>query len=283
VQQMPAHSSELNTIIAAREVELPISTEEPFYPESDGKPMAETDIHRDLMVDIILALRDFYRDAPDVYVSGNLLMYYTEGIPTDSVAPDVFVVKGVPKKRRRIYKIWEEGKAPDVVVELTSKSTRRDDILRKKELYESLQVSEYFIFDPLGEYLQPALQGYRLFEGRYEPIVSSARTNDELRSYEGRLRSLVLNMELVHQEETLFLIDLQTGKRLLTPLEEAEARRKVQTKWQKAEEARQQAEDARRKAEAVQQQITEKWQQEIVARKTLEAELARLKKQIEKS
>jgi len=276
VQQMPAHSSELNTIIAAREVELPISTEEPFYPESDGKPMAETDIHRDLMIDIILALQDFYRNASDVYVSGNLLMYYTERIPTDSVAPDVFVVKGVPKKRRRIYKIWEEGKSPDMVVELTSKSTRRDDILRKKELYESLQVSEYFIFDPLGEYLQPALQGYRLFEGRYEPIVSS----------EGRLRSLVLNMELVHQEETLFLIDLQTGKRLLTPLEEAEVRRKVQTKWQKAEEARQQAEEA-------QQQMTEKWQQEVTARKMLEAELAvsrrrplflaRLKEQIEKS
>ena len=256
---MLAHSSELNTMIVEKEVELPISIEEPFYPESDGKPMAETDIHRDLMVDIILALRDFYRDAPDIYVSGNLLMYYIEGVPTDNVAPDVFIVKGVPKRRRRIYKIWEEGKAPDVVIELTSKSTRRDDILWKKELYESLQVSEYFLFDPLGEYLQPALQGYHLVEGWYEPIISFGES----------LRSLVLNMELVHQEETLFLIDLQTGKRLLTPLEEAEAKRKAQAKWQEAE--------------TIRQQMTEKWQQEAAARKALEAELARLKKQMEKS
>jgi Uma2 family endonuclease len=262
---MSAHSGELNTTIAKKELGLPISIEEPFYPESDGKPMAETDVHRDLMVDIILALRDFYRDMPDVYVSGNLLMYYTEGIPTDSVAPDVFIVKGVPKRKRRIYKVWEEGKPPDVVIELTSKSTRRDDILRKKELYQFLKVDEYFIFDPLGEYLQPMLQGYRLFEGRYEPIVSS----------EGRLRSLMLNMELVHHGETLFLIDLQTGKQLLTPLEEAEARRKAQAKWQKAEEARQKAEEA-------QQEMTEKWQQEVTARKKLEVELARLKKQMKK-
>jgi Uma2 family endonuclease len=271
---MPAHSSELSTILVEKKIELPTSIEEPFYPESDGKPMAETDIHRDLMVDIILALRDFYRDAPDVYVSGNLLMYYTEGVPTDNVAPDVFVVKGVPKRRRRIYKIWEERKAPDVVIELTSKSTRRDDILWKKELYESLQVSEYFLFDPLGEYLQPALQGYRLIEGWYKPIISFGDRNPPyppLGKGGYSLRSLVLNMELVHQEETLFLIDLQTGKRLLTPLEEAEAKRKAQAKWQEAEVARKQA-------EAVREQMIEKWQQEATARKALEAELARLKR-----
>lgn len=254
---MSAHSSELNTIVVEKKVELPL-IEEPFYPETDGKPMAETDIHRDLMVDIILTLRDFYRDVPDVYVSGNLLMYYTEGVPTDSFAPDVFVVKGVPKKRRRIYKIWEEGKAPDFIIELTSKSTREDDITDKKALYESLQVSEYFLFDPLGEYLRPALQGYRLFAGRYEPIVP----------FGGRLRSLVLNMELVHQGESLQLIDLQTGERLLTPLEQAEVRRKAEAKW--------------RQAEVAQQQMAEKLQQEVAARKALEAELARLKQQMEK-
>lgn len=253
---MFTHSDEFKTIVVEKEVESAILPEEPFYPESDGKPMAETDTHRKQMMDIILALEDFYRDVSDVYVSGNLLMYYTEGVPTNSFAPDVFVVKGVPKKRRRTYKIWEERKAPDFIIELTSKSTRREDMRQKKELYEFLQVSEYFLFDPLGEYLRPALIGYRLFEERYEPIVP----------FGGRLRSLVLNMELVHQGEELQLIDLQTGERLLTPLEQAEARRKAEAEWQQAEEAR--------------QQMSEKWRQEVAARKSLEAEVARLRQQL---
>ena len=61
------------------------------YPESDGKPMAETDVHRDLMVDSIQMLQHHFRDEP-VYVSGNLLIYYEEGNIRKSVSPDVFVV-----------------------------------------------------------------------------------------------------------------------------------------------------------------------------------------------
>ncbi|NJN65333.1 MAG: Uma2 family endonuclease, partial [Chloroflexaceae bacterium] len=57
------------------------------YPESDGKPMAETDVHRDEMFAVIQALEYFFRNQPDVYVSGNLLLYYQEGDPTRSVAP----------------------------------------------------------------------------------------------------------------------------------------------------------------------------------------------------
>lgn len=88
------------------------------YPETDGEPMAETDTHRDLMAEaLIYPLKEYFRDQPDVYVSGNLLLYYEEGNPRASVAPDVFVVFGIPKGKRRIYKLWEEEKAPDVVVE----------------------------------------------------------------------------------------------------------------------------------------------------------------------
>ena len=67
------------------------------YPETDGQPMAEADRHRDLVVDLIAAARHHFRDAPDVYVSGNLLVYFVEGNPRESVAPDFFVVRGVPK------------------------------------------------------------------------------------------------------------------------------------------------------------------------------------------
>ena len=87
------------------------------YPESDGKPMAETDKHRNLMVDFIQMLQHHFRDDP-VYVSGNLLIYYEQGNSKKSVAPDVFVVFGVSKKPRRTYLTWEEGNTPDFVLEL---------------------------------------------------------------------------------------------------------------------------------------------------------------------
>ena len=142
-----------------------------YYPESDGKPMAETDVHRDLMTDFIEMLKVHFQDDSDVYVSGNLLLYYEKGNPKKSVAPDVFVVFGVEKKMRRTYLLWEEGKGPDFVLELTSKSTYRADLNRKKKLYaQVLEVSEYFIYDADHQYLTPALQGYRLVEGVYLPI-----------------------------------------------------------------------------------------------------------------
>src|SRR5436305_13190373 len=87
------------------------------YPTSDGKPMAETDVHRQNMVDLIETLQDRYADDPDVYVSGNLLLFYNEGDRRTHVAPDVFMVRGVPKlPPRENYLVWEEGKAPDVVI-----------------------------------------------------------------------------------------------------------------------------------------------------------------------
>src|SRR4051812_41650847 len=95
-----------------------------YYPDGDGKPMAETPDHRDQMIRLIQILQDRYADRPDVYVSGNMMFYWVEGNPKISASPDVFVVFGVPKQRdRRVFKVWEEA-APNVVVELTSRSTR---------------------------------------------------------------------------------------------------------------------------------------------------------------
>jgi len=128
--------------------------------------MAETDAHRDWMVRIIELLKFFFL-GKWVYVSGNLLVYYVEGDPKKSVAPDVFVAKNSDPRRRRIFKIWEEGSGPVCVMEVTSKKTRRQDLAAKKELYARLQVAEYFLYDPLAEWLKPALQGYRLVNGDY--------------------------------------------------------------------------------------------------------------------
>ena len=73
------------------------------YPERDGKPMAETDVHIDVLIYLREALKDHFRDEPQVYVAGNMLLYYEEGNPAACVAPDVFVVQGVAKGERRTY------------------------------------------------------------------------------------------------------------------------------------------------------------------------------------
>lgn len=200
--------------------------EEVIYPETDSKPMAETDVHRKEMIALIETLADYFREAPDVYVSGNLLLYYEEGDPSASIAPDVFVVKGVPKKDRRIYKLWEEGKAPDVVLEVTSRGTRLEDQGTKRALYAWLGVKEYFLYDPLGEYLDPPLQGYRLGEREYEWIEPSDQ---------GALYSEELGLELRLEDGRLRLVDPKTGERLLTPAEAQEARRAAEARAAQAE------------------------------------------------
>jgi len=158
------------------------------YPTSDGKPMAETDLHRQDMVDLIETLQDYFAHDPQVYVTGNLLLYYEEGNPRKHVSPDVFVVRGVPKRPPRdYYLLWIEGKSPELVIEITSKTTKREDQIKKLVLYRDvLRVPEYFQFDPTEDYLKPPFQGHRLVGGDYQPIPA----------VHGRLPSQILELHL---------------------------------------------------------------------------------------
>ena len=143
------------------------------YPDADGKPIAESDPTRDYLIYGVLALREYFRDKQDAYISGNLFIYYKKGVLDAVVAPDVFVIFGVEKKQRRSYKVWEEGNIlPAFVLEITSKTTQEQDEAEKPHKYQSLGVLEYFQYDPTGDYLQPALKGLRLVQGKYQPIAS---------------------------------------------------------------------------------------------------------------
>ena len=222
------------------------STREIEYPTTDGKPMAETQLHMADMIDTIQVLQDRFADRPNVYVWGNLLLYYEEGNPRKHVSPDVLVVRNVPKDPpRENYLVWKEGKAPDFVAEITSKSTRQEDKKKKFAIYRDiLKVSEYFLFDPTEDYLDPPLQGFRLFRGNYVPIKAVA----------GRLPSRVLGLHLEHDGKTLRLFDPATGLRLPTRQEA----RETAERW--AEEERRRAEEQRHRAEtaeAAQQHLAE--------------------------
>lgn len=218
------------------------------YPSSDGQPMAETDIHRDLMAELILQLETFFSDEPDVYVSGNLLFYYVKGDKKKRFAPDVFVVRGVGKHKRRTYLLWEEGQVPEIVIEISSRQTWGEDLQKKYHLFEELGVKEYVLFDPEYDYLPDPLVGYRLIGGQYKHIP--VKNN--------RLLSKTLGLEFVDTGKTLRLFDPKTGQFLPTRLEETQARWRAEEAQRQAEEAWRIEAEARQKAEAELQQLREK-------------------------
>ena len=214
-------------------------TREIEYPSGDGKPMAETELHLEEMIDTIQVLQDHFAAQPRVHVCGNLLLYYEEGNPRKHVSPDVMVTLDVPKKPLRdYYLVWKEGKAPDFVVEMTSKSTKHEDQKQKWVIYRDiLRVSEYFLYDPRADYLDPPLQGYELVAGEYVPIDPIA----------GQLPSAVLGLCLERDGTKLRLSDPASFPRLPTRLEACEAAE------HRAEEPRRRAEVA----EAAQQRLAE--------------------------
>lgn len=176
-----------------------------FYPETDNKPMAETDKHRELITELIKSLEDFFSNQADVYVTGNIMVYYESGNMRKSVAPDVMIVSGADKRARRIFKIWEE-KTPSVVFEISSHSTALEDLNRKFRLYQKLGIQEYYIFDPDYSYLETPLIAFRLSDGEYE----------ESEIVENEVFSPSLGLEIVNTGETLRLRNPQTNEFLLT-------------------------------------------------------------------
>lgn len=207
------------------------SATEIYYPDTDGLPVAESDFQLGPLMYAIEALRAHFQGRDDVYVAGDLFLYYEEGNPRAVVAPDVFVVLGAPNHLRSSYMLWREPKAPDFVLEITSQSTRTQDQGTKRERYALLGVREYFQYDPTRDYLEPPLQGLRLVGNVYESIPATTAPEGTL-----VLRSAVLELELRLEEETLRLYDPTTGQRLLS--------------YQEAERARQEAEQRARTAEA---------------------------------
>ncbi|MBT9315555.1 Uma2 family endonuclease [Leptothoe spongobia] len=205
------------------------------YPSSDGEPVAETFVHLYAMLVTIEVLTQ-YLQGQRATVLGNQFMYYNQGFPRMRVAPDVMVIFGVEPGGRDNYKIWEEGEVPSVVFEMTSQGTRSKDEVFKKTLYAQLGVKEYWLFDPKNEWLEPALQGYRLRGEDYEPIKDGI--------------SEPLKLRLVHEEQLIGFYRQDNDERLLIPSELAVALKQEAIARQQAERR---ADEERQRAEAAEQ------------------------------
>ncbi len=209
------------------------------YPSSDGEPMAETDFQYIPLTNTVSALRVRYHDRPDVYVAGDMLIYYRMNRDDLSIAPDVYSVFGASGNHPRdSWLVWREGKAPDFVLEIASPSTWRRDAGEKRDTYARIGVTEYWRFDPTGRCFTPPLFGERLVGTEYRQL---AVVQDEAGIWRGHSAIFELNICVLPGLD-LRLFDPATGQWLPTHWESETSRRGAESALQASEAARRDAE-----------------------------------------
>ena len=251
-----------------------------IYPSSDGEHMSENDFQFTVIIETAAFLRHRYAARPDVYVGGNLLMYYRMNDNQTRVSPDVFAVFGVTDKSpRHSWIVWREGKPPDFVLEVAAPVTWRREGAAKRDIYAEMGVPEYWRFDPTGECFSPPLVGERLGDdGEYHPIPIPLDTDAD-----GYLRgrSDILGLDLCASPDCrLRLYDPAAGQWRRNYYEAAAARQAAAVARQTAESARRAAEAARRAAEAARQAAEADRQADAAARQAAEDEIRRLRERL---
>ncbi len=207
-----------------------------FYPAEDGKPMAASDLHRHQLFRTLNTLETHFSQNPTVYVSGDILMYYVQGVPSKSISPDVLVTFGIGMKLRRTYLVWEEGKVPDFVMEFSSESTYRNDLTNKMDIYASLGIKDYFLYDAEDLYLPSQLMGYELVNGVYIEV----QPDDN-----GGIRSSALGLDFRIRDEGIVIFDPVVNDWVRTRAETAEARAAQEANARQKETTRAETAEAR--------------------------------------
>jgi len=225
------------------------TTELPAVPPSDllsDEPPLETYRHLVQILLLLSCLEWWWQDRNDFFAAGNLSIYYNiQQLKTkDFRGPDFFVVLNTERKERKSWVVWEEeGKYPNLIVEILSESTASVDRGLKKQLYQdTFRTPEYYLFDPYSL----EFDGFRLTEGQYEAI----QPNEQ-----GWLWSQQLDLYLGLQNEQLRFFT--SAKELVaTPQEEATKQVQVaQAALQRAEQQQQRAEQEQQRAEQQQQRV----------------------------
>lgn len=218
---MTTTQEELATLATELGISLP-----PTDLWSDEPPL-ESDFHREQIDLLIRLLKRYWATRNDYYVTGNLTIYYSaDKITTRNFrGPDFFVVLGTEFKERKSWVVWaEEGKYPNLIVEILSKSTAMVDKGPKKDLYQNtFRTPEYFWLDP--DTLE--LAGFRLMGKAYQPIepaIDGKLWSEQLELYLGvadhYLRFFTPEGELILTAEEAEIQERQRADRLAAKLRE---------------------------------------------------------------
>jgi Uma2 family endonuclease len=172
-------------------------SEEIIFPPSDlysDEPPVETELHLRQIILLFKCLEWLWKERTDFYAVGNLSIYYSphQKKSEDVRGPDFFVVLGTERKTRKSWVVWEEnGKYPNLIVEILSPTTAKTDRETKKELYQDIfRTPEYFWFDPYS--LEFA--GFYLIHGKYQPVEPNEKGHlwsQELGLYLGIVQGLL--------------------------------------------------------------------------------------------
>lgn len=207
---------------------------------SDELPL-ETELHLRQLILLIQCLEWWWRDRQDFYAFGNLTIYYSprQRKSEQFRGPDFFVVLGTERKPRKSWVVWQEdGKYPNVIVEVLSPKTAKTDRGLKKQLYQdTFRTPDYFWFDP--NTLE--FKGFHLVDGRYQELLPNEQ---------GWLWSEQLGMWLGVYGSTLRLFT-QQGQLIPTPEEAVEQERQLKEQERQLKEQEQQR--AERLAEKLRQ------------------------------
>ena len=266
----------------------PVFAEPIEYPDSDGHFLPENPLQSNAIVEIRASLKQHFDGVPDVVLEGDMFMYYAQGEADERrvhgrrvgkyVAPDVFVVLGHHPRKRSTYKLWEEGKPPDFVLEVISPSSELRNRRDKKALYSRIGVREYFLFQPDMRRSGPRLVGYTLRGGAYQELGP-----DPALPGAGSVLSEVLGVSMRPEGELLRVRDLGSGEDY-SWLEQWQQEKKAKDAAIAKSEQRADREAAARRREseradreaAARRRESERADREAAARRTAEARLAAL-------
>ncbi|WP_397333987.1 Uma2 family endonuclease [Oscillatoria salina] len=228
-----------------QQTNIPVDEWQPEMPPEDlifddGEPL-ETNRHRIAMNILIQSLQQAWREREDYFVGGNMFVYYsrTQAKNRDFKGPDFFVVLNVDgSQTRQGWVAWDEnGRYPDVIVELMSASTANADLGEKKEIYQNIfRTRNYFVYDPFNP---NSLQGWNLGTNLvYQPLTPNEQ---------GWLWCEVLGFWLgtwdgTIQRETASWLRFYDAEGNLVFLPEEAERQRAETERQRAETERQRAE-----------------------------------------
>lgn len=218
-------STELSAVDSAVAEAVASEPDAVEYPE--GHWIAQSVWHGDAVRLATAALHNHFANRDEALVAMELIVYYEFGNDRAWLQPDVLVAFGVGRGgNRRTFKVWEEGKAPDFVLEVASPSTAERDARHKAREYARIGVREYWRLDPEGTMMGTPLEGYGAIGGRYGRMESVKRTGGI--EY---VRSEVLGLDLRSERRdgatVLVFRDPRTGEEFDGALESSERRRRI--------------------------------------------------------